>query len=84
MRQALRWVGIHESSILHRCHFRHGSRQTAPFKLTHTLLALRDMAAGWTRWLELPLPARDEWIADRAWPVCLMLVGNILLWYREA
>jgi hypothetical protein len=80
MQRGLRWVGIHESSILHRCHFGHASTQTVPFKLTHTLLARRGVAAGWARWLELRLPARDGWIADRAWPECLMLVGNILLW----
>jgi putative copper resistance protein D len=53
-------------------------------ELTHTPLALCGIAAGWSRWLELRLPGRGGRIAGWMWPVCFMLVGVILLWYREA
>lgn len=53
-------------------------------ELTHTPLALAGVAAGWSRWLELRLPERGGRIAGWVWPVCFMLVGVILLWYREA
>jgi putative copper resistance protein D len=53
-------------------------------ELTHTPLALCGIAAGWSRWLELRLPGRGGRIAGWIWPVCFMLVGVILLWYREA
>lgn len=53
-------------------------------ELTHTPLALAGVAAGWSRWLELRLPGRGGRIAGWTWPVCFMLVGVILLWYREA
>lgn len=53
-------------------------------ELTHTPLALCGVAAGWARWLEIRLPGRSGRIAGAVWPVCFMLIGVILLWYREA
>lgn len=53
-------------------------------ELTHTPLALAGVAAGWARWLELRLPGRGGRIAGYVWPACFMLIGVILLWYREA
>ena len=53
-------------------------------ELTHTPLALAGIAAGWGRWLELRLPGRGGRIAGWVWPACFILVGVILLWYREA
>lgn len=53
-------------------------------ELTHAPLALAGVAAGWSRWLELRLPGRGGRIAGWVWPACFMLVGMILLWYREA
>jgi len=53
-------------------------------ELTHTPLALAGVASGWARWLELRLPGRGGRIAGWVWPMCFMLVGVILLWYREA
>ncbi len=53
-------------------------------ELTHTPLALAGIASGWGRWLELRLPGRGGRIAGWVWPVCFVLVGVILLWYREA
>jgi putative copper resistance protein D len=53
-------------------------------ELTHTPLALLGIAAGWARWLELRLDGRGGRIAGWVWPVCFVLVGVILLDYREA
>ena len=53
-------------------------------ELTHTPLALASVAAGWARWLELRLPGRGGRIAGTVWPACFLLIGVILLWYREA
>ena len=54
-------------------------------ELTHTAIALLGATAGWSRWLELRLPGTHEsrW-AGRAWPICLILVGMVLLDYRES
>ena len=53
-------------------------------ELSHTPIALLGATAGWSRWLELRLPGkRDSKIASYVWPVCLILVGVVLLDYRE-
>jgi len=53
-------------------------------EITHTPLALAGIAAGWARWLELrldpPASRRTGWV----WPICFVLVGFLLLDYREA
>lgn len=53
-------------------------------EMSHTPLALCGMTAGWARWLELRLPGRIGRIAAWVWPVAFVLVGLILLDYREA
>jgi putative copper resistance protein D len=52
-------------------------------ELTHTPLALTGIAAGWARWLELRLGPPGNRIAGWVWPVCFVLVGLMLLGYRE-
>jgi putative copper resistance protein D len=56
-------------------------------ELTHTPLALAAVAAGWSRWLELRLDENDRRlrrIAGWVWPICLVLIGLLLVLYREA
>jgi putative copper resistance protein D len=53
-------------------------------ELTHTPLALAGMGAGWARWLELRLGPPGNRIAGWVWPICFVLVGLLLLSYREA
>lgn len=50
---------------------------------SHVPLALAGVAAGWTRWLELRLTPPSNRIPGWIWPFCLVLVGLILLSYRE-
>ncbi|MFL6429526.1 MAG: CopD family protein [Acidobacteriaceae bacterium] len=53
--------------------------------MNHAALALFGVTAGWARWLELRLPSEEgeRRIAGYVWPVALMLVGMVLLDYRE-
>jgi putative copper resistance protein D len=53
-------------------------------ELTHTPLALVGIAAAWARWLELRLDPPGNRIAGWVWPVCFVLVGFLLIDYREA
>jgi copper resistance protein D len=53
-------------------------------EMSHTPLALCGIAAGWARWLELRLDGRVARMASWLWPVAFILVGLILLDYREA
>jgi copper resistance protein D len=52
-------------------------------EMSHLPLALLAIIAGWARWLQLRLPARDQGIVSWIWPVCFVLMGGILLNYRE-
>jgi putative copper resistance protein D len=54
-------------------------------ELSHIPLAILGVVAGWSRWLEIRLPNnRLQLIAARTWPVCFVLVGVVLLSYRES
>jgi copper resistance protein D len=53
-------------------------------ELTHTPLALLGIAAGWARWLEIRLDRPGSRVAGWVWPVCFVLIGLLLLNYREA
>lgn len=54
-------------------------------EMTHTPIALFGATAGWGRWIELRLPrSRAARIASWVWPICLVLVGLLLLNYRES
>jgi putative copper resistance protein D len=53
-------------------------------ELTHTPLALAGIAAGWSRWGELRLNPPGNRVAGWIWPVCFVLIGFMLLSYREA
>jgi putative copper resistance protein D len=60
-------------------------------ELSHTPMAVLGAVAGWSRWLELRLDnpglaeptSRQLRIAAWIWPICLVLVGLLLLNYRE-
>jgi len=50
-------------------------------ELSHTPLAILAVVAGWSRWLEVRhSPRLVRWI----WPACFILIGAILMNYREA
>lgn len=53
-------------------------------EVSHNAIGVLAVLMGAGRWLELRLPGRPEArLAGLAWPVCFMLVGFILLFYRE-
>ena len=53
-------------------------------ELSHLPLAIFAVAAGWSRWLEIRLAGPQRQFAAWIWPVCFVLIGAILLNYREA
>jgi putative copper resistance protein D len=54
-------------------------------ELSHIPIAILAVVAGWSRWLELRLPAdnRTRLLVARLWPLCISLIGVVLLNYRE-
>jgi putative copper resistance protein D len=53
-------------------------------ELSHASIAILGVAAGWSRWLELRLPDGPRRAISWIWPICLILVGVLLLDYRES
>jgi copper resistance protein D len=62
-------------------------------ELSHTPIALLGATAGWGRWLEVRAPVEEGSpdgksalvrVASWMWPVCLVLIGLLLLDYRES
>jgi copper resistance protein D len=53
-------------------------------EITNVPLALCGITAGWARWVELRLESREGRVAAWVWPMAFVLVGFVLLIYREA
>jgi putative copper resistance protein D len=54
-------------------------------ELSHIPLAILAVTAGWSRWLELRLPTENQTrkVMARLWPLCFVLIGAVLINYRE-
>jgi len=52
-------------------------------ELSHVPMGVIAVFAGWARWLELRLPEKDRAIPSWIWPACFVLIGVMLLNYRE-
>lgn len=52
--------------------------------LTHMPIAVLGICAGWARWLEVEAPDEEGRWAGWLWPVCFVLIGLLLVGYREA
>jgi len=53
-------------------------------ELSHIPLAILGVVAGWSRWLEIRLPGKRPGILAWLWPACFVLVGSVLMLYRES
>jgi copper resistance protein D len=53
-------------------------------EMTHLPIAVLGIAAGWARWLEVGAPQKELRWAGWVWPSCFVLIGLLLLSYREA
>jgi len=53
-------------------------------ELSHVPLAVLGVMAGWSRWLEIRLPEEDRRIPSMIWPACFVVIGAVLLNYRES
>ena len=78
-------VAVSGALLLTHSHSLGNIKEEVLAELSHIPLAVLAVMAGWTRWLELRLPAenRSRLWAARLWPVCILLIGAVLLNYRE-
>jgi copper resistance protein D len=58
-------------------------KENSLVELSHVPMGVFAVFAGWARWLELRLPAKDRAIPSWIWPACFVLIGAGLLNYRE-
>jgi len=78
-------VAVASALLLTHSHSLGNIKEEVLAELSHAPLAVLGIMAGWSRWLELRLPADDK-VRDRLawlWPTCLVLIGLLLLNYRE-
>ena len=53
-------------------------------ELSHLLLGILAVIAGWSRWLEIRAPGYPTQVASSVWPGCFLLMAAILMNYRES
>jgi putative copper resistance protein D len=78
-------VAVSGALLLTHSHTLGNIKEEVLSELSHIPLAILAVAAGWSRWLELRLPAENPArnAMARLWPVCIVLIGAILLNYHE-
>src|SRR6202049_178633 len=78
-------VAVASALLLTHSHSLGNIKEEVLAELSHAPLAVLGIVAGWSRWLELRLPSENK-VRDRMawlWPPCLVLIGLLLLNYRE-
>ena len=78
-------IAVSGALLLTHSHSLGNVKEEVLAELSHIPLAILAVMAGWSRWLELRLPVEDRaraWFT-RLWPVCISLIGILLLNYRE-
>jgi putative copper resistance protein D len=78
-------VAVASALLLTHSHSLGNIKEEVLAELSHAPIAVLGIVAGWSRWLELRLPSENK-MRDRLawlWPTCLVLIGLLLLNYRE-
>jgi putative copper resistance protein D len=78
-------VAVASALLLTHSHSLGNIKEEVLAELSHAPLAVLGIVAGWSRWLELRLPEESK-VRDKVawlWPTCLVLIGLLLLNYRE-
>jgi putative copper resistance protein D len=70
--------------LLTHSHSLSNDKQATLIELSHILMAVFAVFAGWSRWLELQMEPESPKVLSWIWTVCFILIGSALLLYREA
>jgi len=78
-------IAISGALLLTHSHSLGNLKEEVLAELSHIPLAILAVTAGWSRWLELRLPSENQTrgVMARIWPLCIALIGVVLLNYRE-
>jgi putative copper resistance protein D len=72
------------TALLAHSHIISNVKDQLLIELTHLPMAVVGILAGWTRWLQIKAPEGEGRWAGWVWPACFVLIGLLLLDYREA
>jgi putative copper resistance protein D len=78
-------IAISGALLLTHSHSLGNLKEELLAELSHIPLAILAVTAGWSRWLELRLPPENQTrgVMARVWPLCFVLIGAVLINYRE-
>ena len=78
-------IAVSGALLLTHSHSLGNLKEEVLAELSHIPLAILAVTAGWSRWLELRLPTENQTrsVMARLWPLCIALIGVVLLNYRE-
>lgn len=78
-------IAVSGALLLTHSHSLGNLKEEVLAELSHIPIAILAVAAGWSRWLELRLPSENQTrsVMARFWPLCIALIGVVLLNYRE-
>jgi len=76
-------TGVGATLLLAHSHVIANIKQVLLIEIAHMPIALFGITAAWSRWLELRLDPPESRVAGWVWPFCFMMVGILLLIYRE-
>lgn len=77
-------VAVGGTLLLTHSHAIANVKQQLLIEMSHLPMAILGITAGAARWLELRLAPPASERAGWVWPICFVLIGAILLGYREA
>ena len=78
-------VAVGATLLVTHSHALGNVREEVLAETTHLPIAVLGVVAGWSRWLELDArDATDGRFAAWIWPACFVVIGLLLLNYREA
>src|SRR5712664_246286 len=78
-------IAVSGALLLTHSHSLGNLKEEVLAELSHIPIAILAVTAGWSRWLELRLPSENQTRSAmaRLWPLCFVLIGVLLLNYRE-
>jgi putative copper resistance protein D len=78
-------IAVSGALLLTHSHSLGNLKEEVLAELSHIPIAILAVTAGWSRWLELRLPSENQTrpVMARVWPLCIALIGVVLLNYRE-
>jgi copper resistance protein D len=76
-------TGVGAAFLLTHSHALSNFKDALLVEYSHLMIGFLGVVGGWSRWLELRLPPENATIPSWIWRICFVLIGLILIFYRE-